>query len=142
MNGSGFPKFVFRTKDESITTATTVNDLSLMIPIFFGYAERGRVNEPVFGDFTALDAEFGDGTFSDVSAYFQHPNVFLNKYLEYGKCYYVRLASDNAAEATLILACGVFSDAGKIYLKWKSYTLAYVRTATSDPAATTANLKT
>jgi hypothetical protein len=79
-------------------------------PIFFGFAERGPINTPIKGGGTLLKQVFGDATFETRSKYFQHPNLFARTALGYQDAWFVRLADDTAAKATLVLEAAVSTE--------------------------------
>lgn len=102
-----FPHFEINVKDESRTTPLIPERLALHRPIFFSIAERGPVGVPVYGNFTRLSGRFGAGTFDMLSKYYRHPTLFLERSLRNQNSFFVRLASEDAKVATLVLECRV-----------------------------------
>lgn len=102
-----FPHYTVNVKDESAATVLRQEVLPLHRPIFFGFAEKGPIGVPQFGDYTALKEVIGEATFDARSPFFKHPHVFLRKCLEYQQAFFVRLATDDAAVASLVLQCAV-----------------------------------
>jgi len=103
-----FPHNEVNVKDESWRIPLIVEQLVLHRPIFLSFAERGPIGIPVYGDHTELSTRFGAGTFDIFSKYYRHPNLFLERCLRYNKAFFVRLASETAAMATLLLQCSVY----------------------------------
>jgi hypothetical protein len=102
-----FPHYQVEVKDESLQQVFVPEDSPLHRPIFFGFAEKGPVGVPSFGDYTALSKLYGKGTFDEYSKFFYHPNLFLKTALNYQKCFFVRIADATAAKASAVLEAHV-----------------------------------
>lgn len=103
-----FPHYEINVKDESLRFPLIVENLALHRPIFFSTAEKGKPGEPGYGSFDELSEIFGEGTFDKFSKFYKHPNLFLEKILQHNKAFFVRLASDTAKSATLVLECSIY----------------------------------
>jgi hypothetical protein len=104
-----FPHNEINVKDESMRSPLIVEQLSLHRPIFLSFAEKGPIGIPVYGSYEELAEEFGKGTFDVFSKYYRHPNLFLERCLRYNKAFFVRVASNVAAVATMILECSIYN---------------------------------
>lgn len=104
-----FPHYEINVKDESLTTPLIVEQLALHRPIFLSFAERGPIGVPVYGSYEEHASRFGAGTFDVFSKYYRHPNLFAERSLRNNKVFYVRLASDAAKSATLVLECSAYT---------------------------------
>ena len=103
-----FPHDEINVKDESMRFPLIVEELALHRPMFLSFAEKGPIGVPVYGSYDELKSRFGAGTFDVFSKYYRHPNLFTEKCLQYNKVFFVRLASDTAAIATMVLQCSVY----------------------------------
>ena len=103
-----FPHHEVNVKDESVRFPLVVEQLALHRPIFLSFAERGPVGIPVYGSSAELKSRFGAGTFDVFGAYYKHPTLFLEKSLASHKSFFVRLASDTAKSASLVLEARVY----------------------------------
>lgn len=106
-----FPHYGINVKDESLTTPLVVEQLALHRPAFISFAERGPIGVPVYGSYDEHVGRFGKGTFDIFSSYYRHPNLFAEKSLQNNRVFFVRVASENAKIATLILECSVYQKA-------------------------------
>lgn len=103
-----FPHYEINVKDESMRTPLIVERLALHRPLFLSFAERGPIGAPVYGSYDELVRLFGEGTFDVFSKYYRHPNLFAERSLRNNRVFFVRLASEGAAYATLVLQCSVY----------------------------------
>lgn len=103
-----FPHYDINVKDESVTTPLNVEQLALHRPIFLSFAERGPIGVPKYGSYEEQVASFGEGTFDVFSKYYRHPSLFAERSMRNNRVFFVRLASDSAKSATLVLQCSVY----------------------------------
>lgn len=102
-----FPHYVVHYKDESAVTILRPEILVLHRPIFLGFAEKGEIGIPHYGDYTELADIHGKATFDSYSDFYKHPTVFLKEALGYQKCFFVRLATIEAKTSSAVLECHV-----------------------------------
>ena len=102
-----FPHYEINVKDESSRTVLITEELALHRPLFLSFAERGPIGVPVYGSYDEIVSKFGEGTFDVFSNYYRHPNLFAERSLRNNKIFFVRVASDTAKAASLVLQCSV-----------------------------------
>lgn len=103
-----YPHYETRVKDLSIYTPTYREALPLHKPVFFMRMERGRIGEPMwFADYNLAMKQGGRGTFDKYSKYYSRESVFMQTCFERQGCYAIRLASEDATYASLLLSCQV-----------------------------------
>lgn len=108
MSGSyTFPNANINLQDDSTVTVPDPTVLPLHLPLFGVFAETGPVGIPVLGGANALQNIFGTLFLNEKSPYFNHPNVFVKRALQYQQIYLVRLADPAATSASLVLLCTV-----------------------------------
>ena len=100
-----FPHYEINVKDESVATVASVEQLALHCPLFLSFAERGPIGVPVYGSYDDIARSFGAGTFDVFSQYYKHPNLFAERSLPHNNVFFVRLASETAKFASLVLLC-------------------------------------
>lgn len=103
-----FPHYEINVKDESVASVASVEQLALHCPLFLSFAERGPIGVPIYGSYDDIARSFGAGTFDVFSQYYKHPNLFAERSLPNNNVFFVRLASDTAKHATLVLQCSIY----------------------------------
>jgi hypothetical protein len=102
-----FPNAYINLKDVPRPPVADPTVLPLHLPLFGVFAETGPVGVPNLGGTIAQTALFGSGFLDERSPYYQHPNVFAARALQFQQIYLVRLADPAAVAATLVLLCTV-----------------------------------
>jgi len=102
-NSYTFPHAWIEVQDNSMPEIPPANDAGLHVPMFFIFAERGPVNEPVYGGFEYLKRIFGAKTFDPRSKYYTHQNLYAEMALGFQQVYIVRLADPEASQASLAI---------------------------------------
>lgn len=97
-----FPHHTTEVIDESARTVFRPEVVPLHRPMFLGFAEKGPVNVPMFGNYTTHRDRFGRATFDQYSKFFYHPNLFMTRACQQ-QCFFVRLADKSAAIASGVL---------------------------------------
>lgn len=98
-----FPHHNVEIKDESIRNVFRPEVVPIHRPMFLGFAEKGDIGVPKFGNYTQHSNHYGKGTFDQYSKFFYHPNLFLTKACNYQQCFFVRLADSAAEVASAVL---------------------------------------
>jgi len=137
-----FPHYEINVKDESGANVLAVEELSLHRPLYFGLAEKGPINVPVYGSYSELASIFGEGTFDEYSKYFKHQTVFVKENVKYQKVFFVRVAPDTAAEAGLVIEAEVTDDGSSVTVNWNTRALASGESINNIAPATSGNTTT
>lgn len=108
MSGSyTFPNANINLIDIPVPTVPDPTTIPIHLPIFPVFAEKGPIGVPIFGGSNAIQDVFGQQFLNERSQWFQSPNVFLKRALQYQQVYVVRVADPAATSASLVLLCTV-----------------------------------
>ena len=109
-NLKSFPHYEINVKDESLRNVLAVDELSLHRPLYFGFAEKGPANIPIYGSYDELVSIFGEEMFNEYGKYFNHPTVFLKENIKYQKVFFSRMVPDDAKAASMVLEAAIYED--------------------------------
>lgn len=113
-----YPHYETRTKDESIYTPTLREALPLHKPVHFFRAQQGPVGVPMWmPDYNYATSLYGEGTFDKYAKWYSREAVFMDTCFERQGCYGIRLATDDAAYANIVIYCQVTTKALTQYEK-------------------------
>lgn len=90
--------------DRSIYQALQRETLPLFLPIFFMRSAQGPAGVPVWTNgYTAAQATFGEGTFTEGTKYFSREALYLKQLFSRQGAFLVRMVPNDAAYASLVL---------------------------------------
>ena len=138
MKIKSFPHLNIEVKDESVTFPFIPEELALHRPMILSFGEKGLAGDKYiyYGSYDELKPQVGEGTFDPYSKWFQHPNLFMRKALQYEKVFFVRLTPADAKTGGLVIWLEEYEDSGNVYLKWNKGSLTDVKTAVADETIT------
>ena len=118
-----YPHFVITVEDQSRNDDVVADDLlGLHVPLFFGRYARGVVNKPIWCPTTNdLYRIFGKEWTDNLTPYFTHESLFIERSFSSQGAFIVRLASEDAMTASILLEAHVTTGVEVIQYKRDEY---------------------
>ena len=118
-----YPHFVITVEDQSRNDDVVADDLlGLHVPLFFGRYARGVVNKPIWCPTTNdLYRIFGKEWTDNLTSYFTHESLFIERNFSSQGAFIVRLASEDAMTASILLEAHVTTGVEVIQYKRDEY---------------------
>lgn len=105
-----FPHANIHVIDESKKDVFLTEEIPLHVPLFLSFAEKGVPNKPYFGTYDEITPYVGKGTFDELSPFFTHQTLFARTAAQNQPIFFVRLAPEDAATASLVLEAEVVNE--------------------------------